>query len=168
KDPRRRYAAVSEFAEDIRRHLDGRPVKARPATWRYRAGKLLRRHRIAIPAAAAALLLIVVFAVTALWEARRAQRRFDEVRRLAHSVLFELHDAIQSLPGSTAARELLIRRALEYLENLYREAGRNAAVAREVALGYERVGIVQGNVGDSNLGHVAASLESFRRADDIL
>jgi eukaryotic-like serine/threonine-protein kinase len=168
KDPRRRYASAADFAADVRRHLDGRPVLARPATLRYRAGKLLRRHRVAIPAAAVSLALIVGFAAAAVWEARRAQRRFEQVRGLAHSVLFELHDAIERLPGSTAARELLVRRALEYLENLARESGRNAAVAREVALGYERVAIVQGYLGDSNLGKVAAALESFRKADEML
>jgi eukaryotic-like serine/threonine-protein kinase len=168
KDPRRRYATIAEFAEDIRRHLEGRPVKARPATLRYRFGKALRRHRIAIPAAAVALALIVGFAGAAWWEARQAQRRFDQVRGLAHSVLFELHDAIERLPGSTAARELLVRRALEYLENLSKESGRNAAVAHEVALGYERVAIVQGDLGNSNLGKVTAALESFRKADSML
>jgi eukaryotic-like serine/threonine-protein kinase len=168
KDPRRRYASAADFAADVRRHLDGRPVLARPATLRYRAGKLLRRHRVALPAAAVSLALIVGFAAAAVWEARRAQRRFEQVRGLAHSVLFELHDAIERLPGSTAARELLVRRALEYLENLARESGRNAAVAREVALGYERVAIVQGYLGDSNLGKVAAALESFRKADEML
>jgi eukaryotic-like serine/threonine-protein kinase len=168
KDARRRYATVGELAEDVRRHLEGRPVKARRATLRYRFGKALRRHRIAIPAAALALSLIVGFAGAAWWEARQAQRRFDQVRGLAHSVLFELHDAIERLPGSTAARELLVRRALEYLENLSKESGRNAAVAHEVALGYERVGIVQGYLGDSNLGKVTAALESFRKADSML
>jgi len=168
KDPRRRYATVAEFADDVRRHLDGLPVKARPATLRYRAGKLLRRHRVAIPAAALALSLIVGFAGAAVWEARRAQRRFDQVRGLAHSVLFDLHDAIERLPGSTAARELLVLRALEYLENLSREAGSNAALTREVALGYERVGVVQGYLGDSNLGKVGPALESFRRSDERL
>jgi tetratricopeptide (TPR) repeat protein len=168
KDPRRRYPTVADFAEDVRRHLDGLPVKARPSTLRYRAGKMVRRHRIAVPAAAMALFLIVSFAAAAVWEARRAERRFEQVRGLAHSVLFELHDAVRQLPGSTAARELLVRRALEYLENLSREAGRNTEVAREVALGYERVGIVQGYLGDSNLGKADAALESFRRSEEML
>ncbi len=168
KAPRRRYATAADFAGDVRRHLDGLPIQARPATLRYRASKLLRRHRVAIPSAVFALLLIVAFAAAAYWEARRAERRFQQVRNLAHSVMFELHDSIQRLPGSTAARELLVRRALEYLENLSREAGRNTDLAREVALGYERVGFVQGYVGESNLGKIGAALQSFRRAEAML
>jgi non-specific serine/threonine protein kinase/serine/threonine-protein kinase len=168
KDPRDRYATVSDVAADLRRHLGGHPVLARPATLRYRAGKLLRRHRVAVPATAGALLLILLSAGAAFWEARRADRRFQQVRALAHSVMYELHDAIERIPGSTSARELLVRRALEYLEALRREAGRNSEIAREVALGYERVAMVQGFISESNLGNARAALESFRRANDIL
>jgi serine/threonine protein kinase/tetratricopeptide (TPR) repeat protein len=168
KDVPQRYAGVAELADDLHRHLDGIPVRARPATIRYRLGKALRRHRVAFPAGALAVLLILVFAGGTWWEARRAQRRFQQVRSLAHSVLFELHDAIQSLPGSTPARELLVRRGLEYLENLSREAGGNADLQHEVAIGYERVAAVEGFLPASSLGHVKLALEHYRRSEAIL
>jgi hypothetical protein len=88
KDPRLRYSTVDEFAADLRRHLDGQPIRARPATFRYRAGKFLRRHRVAAPAAALAAALILAFAGLSWFEARRAQRRFNDVEKLAHSVMF--------------------------------------------------------------------------------
>ena len=53
----------------------------------------------------------------------RAEQRFQEVRGLANSVLFELHDAIVPLPGSTQARELLVKRAQRYLDSLASESG---------------------------------------------
>jgi len=168
KDVRLRYGGVPELADDLRRHLDGRPVKARPATLRYRAGKLLRRHRVMLPAAAAALVLILSFAAATWWEARRAERRFQQVRSLAHAVMFELDDAIARLPGSTAAQELLVARALQYLRSLARDAGNDAGLQREVALGYERVGMVQGYAGESDLGRVPAALASFQKAEEIL
>ncbi len=168
KDPRRRYPTVDEFAVDLRRYLEGRPVAARKPTWRYRAARLAARHRVAVPAAALALLLIVGFAGFGWWEARRSERRFNEVRGLAHAVMFELYDAIAPLPGSTAARALLARRALEYLENLSQEAGGNRSLEREVALGYQRIGEVEGDLAESSLGRVPASLESFRKAAGIL
>ena len=168
KDARIRYRDVRELAGDLRRHLEGRPVLARPATLRYRAAKMVRRHKVAMPAVTLAALLIVGFGATTWWEARRAERRFQEVRGLAHSVMFELHDAIEKLPGSTAARELLVRRALEYLQNLAREAGNNADLQREVAIGYERVATVQGFLGGSNLGQVGTALENIRKSREIL
>ena len=168
KDVRLRYGGVPELADDLRRHLDGRPVRARAATPWYRARKLLRRHRVLLPAAAAALVLILSFAGTTWWEARRAERRFEQVRSLAHAVMFDLDDAIAKLPGSTAAQELLVARALEYLQSLARDAGDDAGLQREVALGYERVGIVQGYAAESNLGHLPAALASFQKAEEIL
>jgi len=168
KDPALRYASVDELAGDLRRHLDGKPILARPATFIYRAGKFIRRHRIAAPAAALGLLLILAFAGLSMYEARRAQRRFNDVQSLAHSVLYEFHDAIENLPGSTAARELLVRRALEYLENLSPESAGDPKLAREIALGYARIGDVQGAAGASNLGKVQAALESYRKAEAIL
>ncbi|MGB7760187.1 MAG: hypothetical protein WBL61_10175, partial [Bryobacteraceae bacterium] len=140
----------------------------RKPTWRYRAARLAARHRIAVPAGALALLLIVGFAAFGWWEARRSERRFDQVRGLAHAVMFDLYDAIAPLPGSTAARALLARRALEYLENLSQEAGGNRSLEREVALGYGRIGEVEGNLSESSLGRVPASLESYRKAAGIL
>lgn len=168
KDQRLRYPSVDEFAADLRRYLDGQPIHARPATFFYRAGKFLGRHRIAAPAAALAVALILSFAGLSWFEARRAQRRFNDVEKLAHSVMFEFHDAIEKLPGSTAARELLVSRALEYLEDLSREAAGDPRLAREIALGYSRIGDVQGGLGISNLGKVSATLESYRKAEAIL
>ena len=168
KETRQRYASVRELADDLRRHLDGQPVHARPATWRYRFGKLLRRHRIAVPAGVLAALLIVGFAGATWWEARSAERRFQQVRLLANSVMFELHDAINTLPGSTAARELLVKRAMQYLESLSREAGNRADLQRDVALGYARMAEVQGFLGESSLGQLPLALANFERAEAIL
>jgi serine/threonine protein kinase len=168
KDPGQRYASVDDFAADVRRHLTGVPVRARPATFAYRAAKLFQRHRVAIPAGLLAAVLILTFAGAAWWEAVRAQRRFEQVRSLAHSVMFDLHDAISPLPGSTAARKLLVSSALQYLEQLSREAGGDPKLAREVALGYERIGMVQGFGPESNLGQTREAGESFRKALDML
>ena len=168
KDASQRYASVTELAGDIRRHLDGLPVQARAATWRYRFGKWVRRHRVAAPAGAFAVLLIVGFAGATWWQARSAERRFEQVRRLAGSVMFEMHDAISPLPGSTPARELLVKRAMEYLESLSREAGNQPDLQREVALGYARVGEVQGGLGEANLGHIPEAVANFEKAAAIL
>ncbi len=106
------------------------PVLARKDTVRYRLGKLARRHRVETAAAMMVLMALISGASVALWQARvarvaqgRAERRFEDVRKLADSYLFELHDAIENLPGSTPARQLLMKRAIEYLGSLARKAG---------------------------------------------
>ncbi len=64
KTRERRYASVAEFAADIQRHIEDRPVLASPPSRWYRAGKFLRRHRLASLAATAALALILLSGVT--------------------------------------------------------------------------------------------------------
>jgi non-specific serine/threonine protein kinase/serine/threonine-protein kinase len=71
KDPARRYQSPSEIAADIRRHLGNEPVAAGPPRWTYRMGKFLRRHRIGVSLAAAALVLLVGFALRERMQAQR-------------------------------------------------------------------------------------------------
>jgi hypothetical protein len=70
KDPVRRYRSVEQFSEDVRRHLQGLPVAAREATYRYRAGKFIRRHRVGVVSALLAMVALQVSVMTTIWELR--------------------------------------------------------------------------------------------------
>lgn len=59
-EPGARYASARELAEDIERHLSARPVLARRGSWRYLAGRFLRRHRLGVAIACSALLVLVL------------------------------------------------------------------------------------------------------------
>ena len=59
KEPQRRYSSVAHFAADIRRHLDGLPVRARKDTFAYRSSKFIRRHRIGVTAAVIVLATVI-------------------------------------------------------------------------------------------------------------
>jgi non-specific serine/threonine protein kinase/serine/threonine-protein kinase len=171
KEPAARYATVAELGDDLRRHLDGFPVQARPDGRAYRAAKFLRRHRVGVPAAAVALTILVASVAIAVRQARvaeaerrRAEARFEEVHRLAGSVLYDLHDAIASLSGSTPLRRVLVARSLEYLDRLAREAPDEIALKRKVADGYERIAEVQGGFMGANLGDTRSALERYDKA----
>ncbi len=175
KEPERRYSSVGELAADLRRYRTGVPVLARRGTFSYRAGKFARRHRVILAAAAVVAIALAGGVVATLREARRAraaearaQRRFDDVRRLASSFLFEFHDAIQDLPGSTPARALIVKRALEYLDDLARESAGDRELRRELAEAYLKVGDVQGNGYMPNLGDVPGALQSYGKAIALL
>ena len=174
KEPQRRYASVEQLSQDIRRHLEGLPVAARPATLRYRASKFVRRHPAGVAAAAAVLLILLAGMVITTREARiartekaRAERRFNDVRHLANSFLFEFHDAIKNLSGATPARRLVVAKALEYLNGLAGEASGDPALQAELAEAYLKVGDVQGNPYIGNLGDTPGALESYGKALDI-
>jgi non-specific serine/threonine protein kinase/serine/threonine-protein kinase len=171
KEPERRYASAAALSEDIGRYLDGLPVRARKDTFGYRAGKFVGRHKVGVTAAALVALTMVGGIVATAWQARiaraqqaRAERRFNDVRRLANSFLFEIHDSVRDLAGSTPTRELLVTRALEYLDSLAQEARDDATLQRELATAYERVGDIQGNPYVPNLGDTEGALESYGKA----
>ena len=171
KEPERRYASVQELSEDIRRHLRGLPVTASPDTFGYRARKFTQRHKGRVLAAAIVVVTLLTATVITSWQARvartervRAERRFNDVRQLANSVVFELHDSIQDLPGSTPARELLVSRALEYLDKLASEAGQERSLQLELAAAYDKIGDIQGGFRTSHLGQRQKAGESYRKA----
>ena len=171
KEPERRYSSAEQFAEDIRRYFEGRPVLAAPDSTLYRVRKFAARNRVAVAAAAGFLLAVVIGIGTTTWQMRvahqernRAQREFNAVKSLATSVLGELHDAVARVPGTLAARELLIRRATQYLEALRPDAAEDAALRRELAFGYKRLAQVQGQAGFPNLGDRAAARRGLEQA----
>jgi eukaryotic-like serine/threonine-protein kinase len=166
-DPARRYGSVERLADDVRRHFSGHPVLARRPTFGYRASKFVRRNLLAVAAGAAITVITIIAFATTLHQKRLAERRFDEVRSLARAVVFELHDAIEPLPGSTPARELLVRRALVYLDNLARESEDNEALRVELAGAYMKIGDVQGLPYRANLGDTAGAMTSYRKALEI-
>ncbi|MGE3467525.1 MAG: protein kinase [Pyrinomonadaceae bacterium] len=167
KEPERRYSSVEQFADDILRHIGGRPVTATPDTWGYRATKFIRRNRVGV--AAASLILLTVFAglFATLYQRNRAQQRFNDVRRLANSFLFEFHDSIKDLPGATPARELVVKRALEYLDQLSQESEGDSNLKRELATAYAQIGQIQGNSYHSNLGDSKGAMNSYQRSLEI-
>jgi len=113
RDPARRYASAAALADDLRRHLDGKPVAARPDTAGYRAAKLFERHRLGVAAAALIALSLVGGLAGALWQARvaRAQaRRAEEAQQFLTSI-FRVADPDQSKGAQLTARDLLDRGA---------------------------------------------------------
>ena len=89
---------------------------------------------------------------------------FRTCRSLANSLLFEVYDAIEKLPGSIGARELLVKRALGYLDSLSAESAGDPGLKRELAAAYEKVGDVQGGYRSANLGNTAGAIASYRKA----
>jgi serine/threonine protein kinase len=168
KDPARRYQSVEQFSEDIRRHLERLPVRARKDTFDYRASKFIQRNRLGVAAAALVILVVLAGILATRWQAHRAERRFNDVRALANSFLFEFDDSIKDLEGATPARELVVRRSLQYLDSLSQEAANDPALQLELATAYERIGSIQGNNYYSNLGDTEGSLRSYQTSVAIL
>ncbi len=174
KDPADRYGSVQQFDEDISRYLHGLPVLAQPQTLGYRFGKYVRRHTAGVLAAALVVISLVSGTSVATWQAivarnerTRAESRFDDVRKLSNSFLFEFHDAIKDLPGATPARKLVIERALPFLDRLAAESGEDDSLQDELAQSYRKLGEIQGHPDFPNVGDVAGAIKSFRKSIEM-
>jgi tetratricopeptide (TPR) repeat protein len=175
KAPAERYASARELAADLDNYLAGRPVTAVPPSNLYRLGKWVRRNRLPVTIGALVALLLLAAGVAVVWQmqvARReravAERRFDDVRKLANSILFEFHDPISKLSGATEVRRLMVARSLEYLDSLAKDARRDVALQLELASAYTRLADVQGNPNLANLGDAKGALDTYGKARAIL
>jgi len=170
-EPEQRYRSIEELAGDIERFLDGRPIVARPASFRYRTAKFLKRNKVGVASAAIVVITLIAALAVSLWQAKlareerdRAERRFEDVRQLSISLLFEITPKIEQLPGTTEAREILVMRASEYLDSLAAESQDDTELRRELAAAYEKVGDLQGFPDKPNLGDLSGAIESYDKA----
>jgi tetratricopeptide (TPR) repeat protein len=168
KEPERRYGSVDELRVDLERYLGGFPVRASRGTAAYRLRKYLGRHRWGLAVSSLGAAAALAAAMTIWWEGHQAEMRFDDVRGLAHSVIFELHDAIADLQGSTAAKKLIVERALEYLRKLQASGVRKRELQLEIAAAYRKIGEAQGAWSRSNLGDTRGAARSYGEARRIL
>ncbi len=111
-DPVRRYGSVRDLAEDLERHLEHRPVKARRPTVAYRLRSFLFRYRLA-SAVGLAMTLLATTASWQAWEASRQSRRAEQQTGRARALstfligLFQVADPGQNRGQVVTARELL-------------------------------------------------------------
>jgi len=175
KEPAQRYQTAGELGRDVTRYLAGEPIEAKRDSLIYVMRKRLRRHRSALAVGAAFLAVAVLGLSLSLsyWRQAEVQRaradaRFDDVRALAQAALFDVHDRIVDVPGTLAARKFLVESAVIYLDRLAAEHAGDAALRRELAGGYVRVGTMQGNNSRANLGDTEGALRSYARAEALL
>ncbi|MEM7583610.1 MAG: serine/threonine-protein kinase [Acidobacteriota bacterium] len=120
KEPERRYPTVGQLAEDVERHLELRPVRARPSSFSYRMGKWARRYRAAVVAGGLAVTSLIGGLIATVHQARVAERHrqhAEEQTVRAETVssflieLFRLADPGEARGNEVRAREILDRGA---------------------------------------------------------
>jgi len=143
KDPTRRYGSAEQLEADVRRHLAGLPVVARPASRAYQAGKFLRRHRVGSAATAAAVLLVSGFAVVTAFQSRRIALERDRAAAVAGYVTHQFETASLSPQEGrgVTAREVLDSTAARIEGDLAREPDTRARVMFEIGRAYSTLGL---------------------------
>jgi serine/threonine protein kinase len=164
KESAQRYPSVAALEADLERWLGGYPVEASRGNWQYRTRKFLRRRAGAVLASTLLLgSLAGGFASTRVQQ-QKAERRLEEVRELANRFLFEFHDSIAALPGATRSRQMVVARAIEYLDRLAAESEGDRRLEADLAAGYERIRDIQYGYDYGHLNDVDGAVASAKRA----
>ena len=157
KEPPRRYASVEAFSDDIRRYLEGLPVKARQPTAGYRAGKFVRRHVAGVAASAVFVVLLIGFAVAMAVQSARVARERDlaekeraaaqQERETAQRVsaflvdLFRVSDPSRARGNTITAREVLDRGTTKIATELKDEPEVRATLMTTMGGVYSNLGL---------------------------
>jgi tetratricopeptide (TPR) repeat protein/predicted Ser/Thr protein kinase len=175
KDPADRYPTVDALIADVTAYRGGFPVAAVGGGRRYVFGKFVGRHRLAVGAAATAgALLLGAFGATLAANARaeaaraEAEARFQQTRKIATTMLFDVYNAVSKVQGSTRAREVLAKTGLEYLDALTADPDAPLDVRVEAGRGYVRLAQVTGSGQQSQLGKAADANALLAKAEAVL
>ena len=166
-DEAQRYSSVREFSADIESFLAGEPVRAHPQTSLYRAGKFLRRRWLSASAVALFVIGITAVALIAIYQARLARERYADLRSLTTSLLFDLKDAINDVPGATKAQQILVDRVVKNLDKMSQSSD-DPALQLELAEAFRQLGELQGDPYVQNLGDSKGALANLAKSKAIV
>ena len=181
KEPARRYATSKDLADDLRRHLDHRPILARrPTPWQ-RVTKWARRHQAATASAMAALLVstaVLAVALTllarkqgelvrehdeAVRQGERAARNFRHAADAVEQMLSDVGlNTLKDVPKAEPVRRALLEKALAFYQRLAAEEG-DPSLRFETARAFGRVAYI-----DNLLGRDVEAGRAFDRSIELL
>jgi non-specific serine/threonine protein kinase/serine/threonine-protein kinase len=150
KDRTRRYGSPAELSADIGHYLRNEPVLAHPPSAAYHASKFVRRHGWAVAAAASAVVLLIAFAATMAFQARRiaaerdrASRQAEAAQRIANFMkgMFIVSDPSQARGNSITARQLLDGASKEVDAGLAKDPETQAQLMDVMGEVYESLGL---------------------------
>ncbi len=162
-EPGARYASARQVSEDIERFLEHRPVIATAPRWWYRTRRFVQRHAVGSIAAGLAGAAILAGVGVSIYEARRAQHRFDQVRELANQSIFDFERLIRDVPGTLAARQKMAATARNYLASLAGDAKGDKTLMRELAESHFLLSRAEFSAGQSE-----AALKDLQEAGALL
>jgi len=102
RDPERRYASAAALADDLRRHLQGQPILARPDTLGYRASKFVQRHRWGVALSTLVVLLLLATTAVSIVQAQRADR---ESQRAVEAALSARTESLRAKAAAEQAQQ---------------------------------------------------------------
>ncbi len=165
-----RYTTAKEFADDLRRVMDGRPTIARPPTVLERISKWARRHKRFVAVAAGICCCAVLgFAVSTFLIAREkanTERNFQRAEKhllRAHEAVdqfgTQLAERLSAVPGAGQVRRELLQDTLRYYQEFVAEAASDPTLQDDLALTYSKIGTLADEIGSTE-----EAIQSHERA----
>jgi len=179
--PEHRYASTDIFLDDVKRYLDGLPVAAMGGSNQYRLKKFVLRYPVGVAVAVSFILSLAgglaittnlyKQAETARVEAQAARteadKRFNDVRSLANTMIFDIYDELDGVSGTFKGRTILASAAQNYLTELAAAANDNDTLKLEVAKGFNKVTTIDRNL-TGHFKHDGAYEDSLTQSIEIL
>jgi serine/threonine protein kinase len=175
KNPAERYATAQELAEDLRRFLEDKPIKAKRPTLLQQAVRWGRRHRPVVGAAVVVLILASVALAASTWLIWRekeqtkaalaqAEGNFQKARQAVDQMLTRVaKEKLAHIPQMEKVRAELLQDALVFYQGFLQQQSTNPVVRYDMARAYRQVGYIQRLLGDTEKAQ-----ESSRQAILIL
>ena len=132
-----RYSSAADFADDLQRIIEHRPITARPLTRRYRASRFVRRHRLLTAAMTSIVLVLTVASIVSLRFALAEQAaRAEADQRVQESAAVNafLERMLASAdPELAAGRKLTVDEVVDQAERDLKRLDSKPGVQRAVA-----------------------------------
>lgn len=173
--PQDRYPSVDALIEDLSNQRSGYPVDARGKGSGYRFSKFLRRNSMAVSVGVIAFLgLAGALAVTSYQYNRAetalagANARFEQARSLSKTVIIDVYDAIEQIPGTLEARQNLAGIVRDYVAELATDPNAPDDVLLDIAIQNTRLSDLYGGLGVANFGDTETSYSLLLQAEQAL
>ena len=151
KPREQRYGTAQELAEDLRRFVQGKPIRARRATVADRIRKWARRHRSLVRSSLIlAALAVVILAVATVriadalreseFQRRKAEQWYGQARHVLDDLAKHHAQRLKDYPEMESLRQELLRDSIRYYKNFIRGVDDESTVRRDLALTWFRLG----------------------------
>lgn len=181
KIPQRRYPSAEQLADDLTRHLEGMPVRARPQSVAYRASKFLRRNRALVASLLIVFLSLAVGGIAATWgyfeaesqrktaveQRNRAEKATEQLLEATEFFLVDITAWLAQAPRALEPREQVALFTQSFLEVLQANGTDSPEVQRGVSNAYERLGQAAADIRGGSSLNFDEALNYQERARDI-
>lgn len=143
KRPDERYATAAALAADLRRYLDHEPVSARAGIFAYRAGKFVRRYRVAVLSVTAALASLMVATAVSLTQTHKIRLERDRADQITGFMtqMFKVPDPSEARGNTVTAREILDKSSRQIESGVGLDANVQSNLLQVMAETYMNLGL---------------------------